>query len=141
MTTDGLVVWLCSQLDQDEDAAISAIQETSGAQWEPDDGGCCVVVSTSDSQRMTGDDGPLVAETRHWQSSEYIARHDPMFVLADVAAKRQVLDRCAEVLEMASDHHTVESCDEDDAVLAEAVVRTLAMAYAVRTGYRDEWRP
>lgn len=119
----GLMMWLRSQLDADEQIARVA----HGYQWF-DDGEWVI---TEDEHILEGQP----ANTRH------AARHDPMFVLADVAAKRQVLDRCAEVLEIASDHHTVESCDEEDAVLAEAVVRTLAMAYAGRDGYRDEWRP
>lgn len=138
MATDDLVVWLRGQLDVDAHVAASAIQETGGAQWEPDDGGCCVVVSVPDSQRLTGDDGPLVAETRHWQNSEYIARHDPAFVLADIAAKRAVL---AEVDLVATEHRPGDSDSVARCAQMEYVLRLFAAAYADRDGYRDEWRP
>lgn len=119
----GLMMWLRSQLDADEQIMQAAYgyHWIDNNEWVLDEDTCILA-------------GPPV-NTRH------AARHDPASVVADIKAKRQIVDRCAEVLESASDHHTVESCDEEDAVLAEAVVRTLAMAYAGRDGYRDEWRP
>lgn len=136
MTTDGLVVWLCSQLDQDEVLAREAGPGGAG-RWRigPGLNGCAEVCNELGETILYDDTDLTIEEIAH------IARHDPASVLAGVAAKRRILDRCAQVLELASDHHTVESCDEEDAVLAEAVVRMLAVAYVDRPGYREEWRP
>lgn len=127
MAADDLVAWLRAQLDEDE----RIMQAAYGHHWLDDD----EWVIDEDAHILEGQP----ANARH------AARHDPAYVTADITAKRQILDRCAEVLESASDHHTVESCDEEDAVLAEAVIRRLASAYAGRNGcpngYRDEWRP
>jgi hypothetical protein len=68
-----------------------------------------------------------VAEAQH------IARHDPARVLAEVAAKRRILDDCASYVD-----------EEGDAVtdgLSWRVVALLAVPYAGNAGYRPEWAP
>jgi hypothetical protein len=62
---------------------------------------------------------------------EHIARWDPARVLADIAAKRRILDDCAGYIEIG-----------DAAVTDGMAWRTLyalALPYADREGYRDEW--
>jgi hypothetical protein len=118
MTSD-LITWLRAQLDDDERVARTAL-DRHPAPWvgafkqvtsEPNGGVIAPVAST---------------ETR--QASHHIARWDPARVLAEVDAKRRVLDlRDSEY-------------DEHRAALNGAV-RLLALPYADRDGYREEWRP
>lgn len=61
----------------------------------------------------------------------HIARHDPAAVIADVGAKRRILD------EIAIPNLIDDQTDETAAHL----VRLLAAAYASRPGYRGEWAP
>lgn len=84
MSTD-LVAFLRAQLDEDERAARAAALYP-GKRWRPG----------SDGRTVFDDDGAeLIAdmygpETR--PRAEHIARHDPARVLAEVAAKRELLD-------------------------------------------------
>ncbi len=77
----------------------------------------------------------MAAEGKH------MARHDPARVLADVAAKRAILDAHEELTigccntcteGMHSSEHQSWPC---------ATVRLLALPYADQPGYREEWRP
>jgi hypothetical protein len=80
--------------------------------------------------------------------ADHMIRWDPARVLREVAdqraeidAKRRILDLCAETLATASEYFTVESCDEDAAILVERTVRLLALPHAGRDGYDESWRP
>ncbi|WP_422744313.1 DUF6221 family protein [Micromonospora sp. WMMD754] len=70
---------------------------------------------------------------------EHIARHDPARVLAEVDAKRRVID----VLRGFEPND--EWSTQPDMGLrqnnAAGALRALALPYADRPGYRDEWRP
>jgi hypothetical protein len=66
--------------------------------------------------------------------AEHIARHDPKRVLADVDAKRQIID----------EHYPIDPCDAHDANLSTIpcdTLRLLALPYADHPDYREEWRP
>lgn len=68
-------------------------------------------------------------------SPEHIARWDPARVLAEVAAKRRIIE------------HVVRGrayyWDTDNTLFPPglAILGALALPYADRPGYRDEWRP
>jgi hypothetical protein len=64
--------------------------------------------------------------------ARYIARWDPAGVLAEVDAKRRILD-------LRSDGYGAEVDGFNEAVAA--VTDLLALPYADRPGYRDEWGP
>ncbi len=82
-----------------------------------------------DRIRVARDDvagGPLAA---------HIARHDPARVLADVAAKRRIMDL-----------HAIghDPCDAHDASFESIpcdTMRLLALPYAEHESYRPEWAP
>ncbi len=101
---DDLVTWLRAQLDDDERVAQSAYY------WSPTGW-----FDVPDSAR------------------EHLDRWDPARVLAEVDAKRRILDGMI----------------DDDGFLrgniasgtAWPVIVLLAAAYADRPGYREEWRP
>lgn len=74
----------------------------------------------------------------------HIARWDPARVMVEVEAKRRILDRYVEL--MAEVAHWRARGDEDAAPVAtawayEQVVDLLALPYAGRPGYREEWAP
>jgi hypothetical protein len=70
--------------------------------------------------------GNRVAEARNNNYARHIARHDPARVLAEVAAKRAIVNM-----------------DEDDRYSDAYVVaiRALAAAYADHPDYDEAWRP
>ncbi|HEY9408899.1 MAG TPA: DUF6221 family protein [Jiangellaceae bacterium] len=90
----------------------------------------------------------------------HIVRHDPVRVLAEVAAKRQILDEhfgflhsggdperaCRQCSDRRADHDPLSHGSNDDLwVRLEPApcltVRLLALPYADQPGYREEWRP
>lgn len=64
----------------------------------------------------------------------HIVRHDPARVLAEVDAKRELVD----------EHHPVDPCDAHDAALASMecpTLRALALPYADHPDYDESWLP
>lgn len=107
--SEDLVTWLRAQIDEDERVACAAV----GA---PSDPGTIQDLPSS---------GP-------W--SDFDTRFDPARVLAEVEAKRRILD------EHDPSH---DPCDAHDAALRTITcdtVRLLALPYADREGWREEWR-
>ena len=80
------------------------------------------------------DSGDAVDDMHHWQ-----------WVLADIAAKRAILDlHNAAVARVSAPLIAGDRPSMVDAEIASALQRTarlLASAYADRPGYRSEWRP
>lgn len=72
-------------------------------------------------------------------TADHIALNDPAFVLADIASKRAILEECAEALIGATSHETVESCDEEAAILAERTMRRVATSFAGQPGFDPRW--
>ncbi len=69
----------------------------------------------------------------------HVARHDPARVLAEVDAKRRLIDS---YLPEAS--KTDEQVNEEwgyGSALADDLLRLLALPYADHPDYRDDWRP
>ncbi|MEU5496199.1 DUF6221 family protein [Streptomyces griseofuscus] len=142
---DGLVRWLGEQLDVDEQVAREATPgpwqnaptnrhhaTASGRSEEavfasPPDTGATVVAITGEA-----------VERRHLVDAEHIARWDPARVLREIDAKRQLLSRYEA---MAAD---VLVATGVEAILSEyrrVILPGLALPYADRPGYREEWRP
>lgn len=124
MTTDDLVVWLRAQLDDEEAAAEQLRQQAREVRQELKE------------PRLLGKPMPGWGL---WPDVERMAAG----VLADVAAKRVVLDAYEHARIVYRDHYrlgvgTARECAKVDA-LGE-VVRLLAGPYAGRPGYREEWR-
>lgn len=136
--TNALMEFLTRCLDEDEQVARSAIRakapddEWALGQWE---------VLTDGSRYVEGQDITIYDEGGHSaEQARHIARHDPRSVLADIAAKRAVLELYRPVAEYDNAEESYEHATGRAVGLGEAV-RALALAYAHRDGYREEWRP
>jgi hypothetical protein len=150
-----LVEWLRAQLDEDERVARGA----TGGAWEvgPTFGG-------HDSRVYVRAEGDLIdsigtcvitgqiPNVPQWRgNAQHIARWDPDRVLAEVEAKRRLVDlhptrnslRWPGVEDI--EVEICETCSRDglsDEVEAPCpTIRALALPYADRPGYREEWRP
>jgi hypothetical protein len=113
-----LVLFLRARLDEDEQAA----RATTGGKWYSAD-----VLEVN------------LAAPR--PDAEHIARHDPARVLAEVNAKRRILDEIVPKVE--SYWGAVNSewgCEYDDPD-GDDVLRLLALPYADHPDYDPAWRP
>ena len=110
---DDLVTWLRAQLDEDERYA----REARPGPWTADGG-------------MVYVNHPTDEVVNYTESAEHIARWDPARVLREVEAKRKIIDE-------------LERCGPttDGHAGLRFAVQCLALPYADRSGYRDEWRP
>ncbi|MGW4493798.1 DUF6221 family protein [Streptomyces sp. NPDC004376] len=123
---DDLVQWLTTQLDEDERIA----RESGGAAWEelPVTGWVHTSPLPATEWQPPGYDHhvasvPLPADRVH------IVAHDPARVLRETDAKRRIVERYAWLREHG---------DTGDIAW---VLPLLALPYADREGYREEWRP
>jgi len=137
---DDLVTWLRAQLDEDERVA----READGLGWgyagafERDHDGNDIYPQWG---LMSADDGPtLLLGDLTIEKLRHIARHDPVRVLAEVEAKRRIVDEHA-----GYDPKTWRTGDAAyDCTYSTwpcFTMRWLALPYADRPGYREEWRP
>lgn len=136
---DDLVQWLHAQLDEDERIAREADDSLGKMnldwKYQSEDGLGGKVVSAR---------GADIIYDVAVGVGEHVSAHDPRRVLAEIAAKRRLLDL----------HHPVEDTEEMQDYCAECdlgrkdypyfpctTLRLLAVPYADRPGYREEWRP
>lgn len=114
---DDLIAWLRVQLDEDERVA----RRVGGLRWRALDGSGELVASDGRSAEVFGE--------IHWEGvGQHIARWDPARVLAEVEAKRRIVDEAIEL-------------QEREGRYAEAFLVALAVPYADRPGYREDWQP
>lgn len=115
---DDLVTWLRAQLDDDERAARAAQRYWHGVRIE----------SATEAEE------------------DHARRWDPERVLAEVDAKRRILDQIVpDVNGMDAQIEGEWGCgprDEvDDPYVGDTLTKLLALPYAGRSGYQEEWRP
>lgn len=115
---DDLVQWLCAQLDEDERIARAAtpgpwkLARQRGVEW----------VSSAEYWAVADCSDADPAR----ENAEHVAAWDPERVLREIDAKRRILDTLHE--------------EGGDRMFAD-IFRLLALPYADRPGYREEWRP
>jgi hypothetical protein len=136
---DDLVQWLGQQLDEDERIARAA---TAGP-WTAMGQGVLDPSPPSNRLGIGMAVGHAAASADYNETAEHIARHDPARVLREIDAKRQIIAL----------HHQLEDAQEmlDFCATCDATgkypeypcttLRLLALPYADRPGYREEWRP
>jgi hypothetical protein len=129
---DELVQWLRAQLDEEERVASGC----SGMAWleHPKN---WVSAPPLNRVALVVDDG----------DRGHIVRHDPARVLREIDAKRQQVAWCTGVigdrdLSRYGEPGLLKDDPEPLAVtLAVETLRLLALPYADRPGYREEWQP
>lgn len=150
-TVDDLVTWLRAQLDEDERMA----REATGGPWEVgptfggrdnrvyvkpegfgiDTVGTCIIA------------GQVANMPEYRANAEYIARHNPARVLAEVDAKRRILDRHAsydfpaDLEDGPGAYSWTGRCDHCHEPWPCPDLRDVAAPLADRPGYREDWRP
>ncbi|WP_326779695.1 DUF6221 family protein [Streptomyces longwoodensis] len=161
---DELVVWLRAQLDEDERIARGATPgpwkwtRGDGSPWEPTASGW--LDYTGEYLAGDGDGATLFGPgmTPH-ADAVHIALHDPARVLREIDAKRRIVDTylapgedphpglpCINYEGQRPIHYDDhESCwrhlkANEHLVRHDYVLRLLALPYADRPGYREEWR-
>jgi hypothetical protein len=121
------VAWLRAQLDEDERVARGA----DAGRWLPEDKGITFEYRADDFHEGEAQ-ARLVADSR--ANQEHIAEWGPARVLREVESKRRLLDYLVDLENKALDGNwwnldTVEP------------LRLLALPFADRPGYREDWRP
>jgi len=134
-TIDTLTEWLLLQIAEDEMKARTAGSEAW--RWR-------VVDNPSQRDALVRTNGSICADSwgadrqetgfRGAEAKMFIERFNPERVLADCDSKRRMLARLNNLAK--AWWTTTRSADE-----ARGVIREMAMTYANRPGYRDEWRP
>jgi hypothetical protein len=143
-----LAEFLAARLDEDEATARDA---TPGPWRWVDPGRPKIKLA------LVGDGGLialLAAQADAYPSTfdaAHIVRHDPARALAEVEAKRQILDMCAEVIAAHPDADdwpaararagVLRAVGGDHMSLAEDVIAALALPYADHPDYDPAWRP
>lgn len=143
MTVSDLVAFLLARLAEDEQVARAATpgpwvtEETfpgaslvqsnlvDMAEW-PAQQSANVASESSSGDLRTGD-------------AMHIARHDPARVLAEVAAKRRIIDRQEQIIASLAGEPLLADGNFLTLRDAGAVLRLLALPYADHADYRDEW--
>jgi hypothetical protein len=129
-TTD-LITWLRAQLDEDELGAQAAAAFKAGASW-----------TAHRYQEIPG-----VAVAHSGSQAEHIARHDPARVLAEVDAKRRIIERhtpheMGNCRNCEAPHWGVKVCNHCYGQAWPCPdVLDVVVPHADRPGYRPEWRP
>ncbi|MFH8405547.1 DUF6221 family protein [Streptomyces sp. NPDC018019] len=133
-----LVEFIRARLDDDEQVARAA----SDGPWAAWVGPPLQRLGALMHPVRTAGEGPSLQptiETALWMDSRHIAEWDPARVLAEVEAKRGVLDRYERALENRRAHPG--DLASAGAVLAlHGVVKTLTLPYAGHPDYQERWR-
>jgi len=138
---DDLVQFLRARLDEDEQAAAAA----SDGPWTPWRKARLHGLGQLEHAVMLPGDGigsRATIVTASWLDAEHIARHNPARVLAEVDAKRRILDLHEAAEFEYADADVCLSCDSGGPLPYPCpTVRLLALPYADHPDYHDEWRP
>jgi hypothetical protein len=138
---DGLITWLRAQLDDDE----RLTRLCGDVPWVADVTGMVHVdpAAIRDNKLAFGHLGYVAGADRNQLGDAYrahIARNDPARVLREVKSKRQIVKECEN--QAAWESTTGRKYPATTAwALAVTTLHLLALPYADRPGYRDEWKP
>jgi hypothetical protein len=131
---DDLVAFLRARLVEDEQAA-QATEERAGYQWTAGTG--------MQSARIKGPGMTIYDEGGHGEKeAAHIVRWDPARVLAEVEAKRRILDEFKPRVDQMD--ATIEGewgMGNYPSGESDLLVKLLALPYTGHPGYREEWRP
>ncbi|MGW9401456.1 DUF6221 family protein [Streptomyces sp. NPDC055642] len=137
---DDLVRWLSAQLDEDERTARATAWSASTQTDNP---------WNAQPPRHEGEGWTVWAKVGRFlmfrdleeADARHIAEHDPARVLREIDAKRRVLDWYKQRAAVDSRGEDPDDYENVTGSTLETVVQMLALPYADRPGYREEWRP
>jgi hypothetical protein len=140
-----IVEFLTAQLDEAERFARLCGEAYPG-EWELSDRGWKATVRADEPAFR------VVTELEQDQASDldvgwlggylqHIADHSPAFVLADIAAKRRIIERYNSVSNLGSGRGPATDPYIVATDLLESVMKWLAEPFADRPGYDEAWRP
>jgi hypothetical protein len=161
---DNLAQWLGEQLDEDERIARAASHVLrDGAHWSLDEWHGREQPHSLIAQGTTEQPvalGHFTADPVPTEQALHIARHDPARVLRDVHSKRRIIELHSVVhreigwlKDGQEEHDEIPVCSlcvprhshyqqrEDVPQGSCLMVRLLALPYADRPGYREDWAP
>lgn len=121
-----LIQWFSAQLDEDE----RILKTAPRGPWSMNDSGS--IVDADGGRVITSVGGALDGRISRWPEPpvvDHVLAHDPARVQHEIDAKRQIVDRYAWLHEHGDTGNTA------------WVLRLLALPYADRPGYREDWRP
>ncbi|MFE1321615.1 DUF6221 family protein [Kitasatospora phosalacinea] len=149
--TTGLVAFLRARLDEDYKLAFEA--GNGGPEhwkfdpelpWNGDNGPREAIVRFNGSALgYVAAVDPVHGKYGTW-GARHIARHDPARVLAEVNAKRRILDELLDEIDERDRTYQVEYWDHfmgPYRPLTDQLLRLLALPYATHPDYRPEWAP
>jgi hypothetical protein len=129
---DDLVAFLRARLDEDEQVARATPYPWPWAEDEDEVG------------HVWAEGLNLVVKDAYPENARHIARWDPARVLAEVEAKRRILDEVVPEVdgmdERINGEWGIGSIAEDD-YASVPLLKLLALPYAAHPDYREEWRP
>lgn len=131
---DDLVQWLGGQLGVDAARAVAACEGGKGL-WREED-------PERYPGRIVDERGELVVYDSGAPSEgqgAHIAEHDPARVLREIDAKRQMLSTIVEGVAAFDGMDPMTTVIDAD--VGDDLLKLLALPYADRPGYREEWRP
>jgi hypothetical protein len=135
MTTD-LAAWLLEQITEDERGATASAEAENATSWGTRHDSNYI----EDWTLVTGIEEPLSEAT-----ARHVANWDPSRVLAECDAKQRIIELHTGGHECSVYDHNgeIDSCRYVHGDLGEdcSTVRALALPYADRLGYREEWKP
>jgi len=139
-------VWECETTDRPVALDPAMSEYVEGFDYSP--------VGLRSIEQYPSSVGPLSHLVVHGQQeirvvdAAHIVRWDPARVLAEVGSKRRILDEYTEARRREAEKPGYDAVGRLETSLAkvvapalERVVRLLALPYAGRPGYREEWRP
>ncbi|WP_329474279.1 DUF6221 family protein (plasmid) [Streptomyces sp. NBC_01723] len=139
-----LVKWLHAQFNWDAAVARCACHLDEG-QWRQDDPQRFQGLIVDDRNETVVRDEGMLSEQR----ARHVALHDPARVLREIDVKRQIVRQAFE--HAATIDGEWGCCHDAEAIEAGyceeqrpndlRLLRLLALPYADRAGYREEWRP
>lgn len=140
-----LVEFLTAQMDALA-AAAEAAAELQGSRWTSARGlivGSKPAVGKPQGCDLWDSESGYLAMER--ATAEHCALHDPAFVLADITAKRAIIELAQEATEIDRsldlDRRVGWRDESAEPCIGDLILRQLALPFADRPGYDEAWRP
>lgn len=137
--TDDLVSFLRERLDERESSARFAGTRGAGPTWRTEEceqcGGHIVGSSGTEHAETVVDCYPYEGGGLVYPVHHFMVENDPQYVLADIEAKRRIVDELHRIPGDGINFAIAEQNRADD------VLRLLALPYSDHPDYRSDWAP